>query len=198
MLQTHAGHHLTRKKDQRVCKKSSWITSRPTRAPPSNPVKRRKLTWFGHVTRHKTLPKTILQGTLEGGRKHGRQHESWLDNVKEWTRMDSPTLLRAAKDRTCWPKHRPSCPPLRPPAVRGMRWGEVRWGDGSDSDEEETHANHHHPLLSALIEQREDSADSDFDAGADGTARESDVDMEPVAPIIIILCDNQGYKPSPY
>ena len=36
-------------------------------------IKRRKLTWFGHVNRHNTLPKTILQGTLEGGRKRGRQ-----------------------------------------------------------------------------------------------------------------------------
>ena len=48
------------------------------------------------------------------------------------------------------------------------------------------------------MEQREDSADSDFEPEAAGTARESDVDMEPVAPIIIILCDSQGYKPSPY
>ena len=30
-------------------------------------VKRRKLAWFGHVTRHDSLSKTILQGTLEKG-----------------------------------------------------------------------------------------------------------------------------------
>ena len=29
-------------------------------------VKRRKLAWFGHVTRHDSLSKTIIQGTLEG------------------------------------------------------------------------------------------------------------------------------------
>ena len=58
--------------------------------------------------------------------------------------------------------------------------------NGSDSDEEETDANQHHPLLSAHMDQREDSADSDFDPEAAGTARESDVDMEPVAPIIIL------------
>ena len=28
-------------------------------------VKRRKLAWFGHVTRHDSLSKTVLQGTLE-------------------------------------------------------------------------------------------------------------------------------------
>ena len=65
-------------------------------------IKRRKLTWFGHVSRHNSLPKTILQGTLEGGRKRGRQQKSWLDNIKEWTRMDSPTLIRKAEDRACW------------------------------------------------------------------------------------------------
>ena len=36
-------------------------------------VKRRKLLWFGHVTRHDGLSKTILQGTIEGQRKRGRQ-----------------------------------------------------------------------------------------------------------------------------
>ena len=43
-------------------------------------VKRRKLQWFGHVTRHDTLSKTILQGTLEGGRRRGRPRKSWTDN----------------------------------------------------------------------------------------------------------------------
>ena len=32
-------------------------------------VKRRKLQWFGHTTRHNTLAKEILQGTVKGGRK---------------------------------------------------------------------------------------------------------------------------------
>ena len=32
-------------------------------------VKRRKLTWFGHVTRHNSLTKTIMQGFVEGTRR---------------------------------------------------------------------------------------------------------------------------------
>lgn len=67
-----------------------------------NIVKRRKLAWFGHVTRHDTLTKTVLQGTLEGGRKRGRQTKCWMDNIKEWTRMDSPTLIRKAENRDDW------------------------------------------------------------------------------------------------
>ena len=65
-------------------------------------VKRRKLSWFGHVIRHNSLPKTVLQGTLEGGRRRGRQAKCWLDNIKDWTRMDSPTLMRQAEDRAGW------------------------------------------------------------------------------------------------
>ena len=46
-------------------------------------VKRRKLAWFGHVTRHDSLSKTILQDTLEDGRRRGRQRKCWMDNIKE-------------------------------------------------------------------------------------------------------------------
>ena len=35
-------------------------------------VKRRKLKWYGHVTRSSGLAKTILQGTVQGGRRRGR------------------------------------------------------------------------------------------------------------------------------
>ena len=64
--------------------------------------KRRKLAWFGHISRHTSLAKTVRQGTLEGGRKRGRQVTCWADNLKEWTRLDSPTLTRLAEDRPAW------------------------------------------------------------------------------------------------
>ena len=35
-------------------------------------IKRRKLKWYGHVTRGNGLSKTILQGTVQGKRKQGR------------------------------------------------------------------------------------------------------------------------------
>ena len=37
-------------------------------------VKRRKLAWFGHVTRHDSLSETVFQSTLNGGRRCGRQN----------------------------------------------------------------------------------------------------------------------------
>ena len=48
-------------------------------------VKKRKLRWFGHVSRSSGLAKTILQGTVKGKRKRGRQKKRWEDNIKEWT-----------------------------------------------------------------------------------------------------------------
>ena len=41
-------------------------------------VKRRKLQWYGHVSRSSGLAKTILQRTVKGGRQQnevGRQHQ---------------------------------------------------------------------------------------------------------------------------
>ena len=38
-------------------------------------VKRRKLQWYGHVSRSLCLAKTILQGTVKEGRRQGRQRK---------------------------------------------------------------------------------------------------------------------------
>ena len=84
-------------------------------------AKRRKMQWYGHVTRHNTMAKTILQGTLEGGRRRGRPRKSWSDNVKEWTDMDTPTLIRAAEARQNWRRLSTEAslsPPLRPTRER--------------------------------------------------------------------------------
>ena len=65
-------------------------------------VKKRKLRWFGHVSRSSGLAKTILQGTVKGKRKRGRQKKRWEDNIKEWTGMDFASSTRAAENRTRW------------------------------------------------------------------------------------------------
>ena len=38
-------------------------------------VKRRKLQWYGYVSRSSGLAKTILQGAVKGGRRQGRQRK---------------------------------------------------------------------------------------------------------------------------
>ena len=46
-------------------------------------VKRRKLQWYGHVSRSSGLAKTILQGTVKGRRRQGGQRKRWEDNIRE-------------------------------------------------------------------------------------------------------------------
>ena len=67
-------------------------------------VKRRKLKWYGHVTRSSRLAKTILQGTVQGGRRRGRQRKRWEDNIKEWTGLPWNITLRKAENREEWRK----------------------------------------------------------------------------------------------
>ena len=45
-------------------------------------VKKRKLRWFGNVSRYSGLAKTILQGTVKGKIKRGRQKKGFTIFVK--------------------------------------------------------------------------------------------------------------------
>ena len=65
-------------------------------------VKKRKLRWFGHVSRSSGLAKTILQGTMKVKRKRGRQKKRWEDTFKEWTGMGFASSTRAAENRSRW------------------------------------------------------------------------------------------------
>ena len=64
-------------------------------------AKKRKLRWFGHVSRSSGLAKTILTGYSERKKKkRGRQKKKWEDNIKEWTGMDFASSTRTAENRT--------------------------------------------------------------------------------------------------
>ena len=62
-------------------------------------VKRRKLLWYGHVSRSSGLAKTILQDTVKGGRRQGGQRKRWEDNIKEWTGLEFGKSQRAVENR---------------------------------------------------------------------------------------------------
>ena len=49
---------------------------------------------YGYTMHQDSIPKTVLQGTLDKGRQRGRQTKSWMDNIKEWTQLGSPSLIR--------------------------------------------------------------------------------------------------------
>ena len=83
-------------------------------------VERRKLQWYGHVSRSSGLAKTILQGTVKGGRRRGRQRKRWEDNSREWTGLGFADSQRAVENRGEWRKlvSKSSVVPQRPSRLR--------------------------------------------------------------------------------
>ena len=83
-------------------------------------VKRRKLQWYGHVSRSSGLAKTILQGTVKGGRRQGGQRRRWEDNIREWTGLEFGESQRAVENREKWRKLvvKPSVVPQLPSRLR--------------------------------------------------------------------------------
>ena len=66
-------------------------------------VKKRKLRWFGHVSRSSGLAKTILQGTVKGERKRGRQcrrrgGKTISKSGQEWTLPAQLGQLKTEQD----------------------------------------------------------------------------------------------------
>ena len=84
-------------------KTNDWVRSKISslvggQEPPLATVKRRKLAWFGHVTRYDSLSKT-----LEFGIRCGWQKKCWLDNIKQ-----GPPAEMTRRGSLF---NRPSCPP---------------------------------------------------------------------------------------
>ena len=67
-------------------------------------VKRRKLQWYGHVSRSPGLAKTILQGTVKEEGRQGRHRKGWEDNIREWTGLEFCRSQRAVENREKWRK----------------------------------------------------------------------------------------------
>ena len=83
-------------------------------------VKRRKLQWYGHVSRSSSLAKTSLQGTVKGTRRQGSQRKRWEDNIREWTGLEVGKSQRAVENRGKWRKlvAKSSVVPQRPSRLR--------------------------------------------------------------------------------
>eukprot|EP00794_Sanderia_malayensis_P010064 gene10064-biopygen8268 len=66
-------------------------------------ARRRKLQWFGHISRKDgTLAYDIMHGGVEGSRGRGRPRRTWLADIAEWTEKSVVECLRNAKDRGRW------------------------------------------------------------------------------------------------
>ena len=65
-------------------------------------LKKRKLKWFGHVSRSAGLAKTIVQGTVQGGRRRDRQKKRWENNISEWKGFKFCDALRESENKIKW------------------------------------------------------------------------------------------------
>ena len=83
-------------------------------------VKRRKLQWYGHVSRSSGLAETISQGTVKGGRRQGRERKRREDNIREWAGLEFGKSQRAVENREKWRKlvAKSSVVPQRPSRSR--------------------------------------------------------------------------------
>ena len=67
-------------------------------------IKRRRLQWYGHVSRSSGLVKTILQCTVKGERRQGTEEKRWEDNIREWTGLEFTKSQRAVENTEKWRK----------------------------------------------------------------------------------------------
>jgi len=72
-------------------------------------VRRRRLTYFGHVQRMKAerIPVRVLNGYIHGSRPRGRPRKRWIDMLEEDCKYRDVTLIQACKlaeDREEWKK----------------------------------------------------------------------------------------------
>ena len=102
-------------------------------------VKRRKVQWYGHVSRSSGLAKAILQGTVKGERRQGRQRKRREDNIREWTGLEFGKSQRAVENREKWRKlvAKSSVVPQRPSRLRDW-WGGGGGGKGGGGAEQQT------------------------------------------------------------
>ena len=95
-------------------------------------MERRKLQWYGHITRHGSLAKTILQGPVEGGRKRGNQENLGYPTSKnglKWTYIPSSTLPKIAN---CGEVCASQLVPLRHKPRPGKMMIMMRWNSIQD------------------------------------------------------------------
>ena len=60
-------------------------------------IKKRKITYFGHMIRRNNIRRMILEGPLEGKVTRGRPRTEWMTPIIEWTEMRYEDLVRLAQ-----------------------------------------------------------------------------------------------------
>ena len=67
--------------------------------PGSTLVKRKKLTWFGHVKRSDLPLRAVYEGMVSGKKHRGRQIRRWRNDIYEWTGRTIAKLNHMVKNQ---------------------------------------------------------------------------------------------------
>ena len=62
-------------------------------------IKKKKLSYYGHVRRHHPLQKLVLEGKVDGKRGRGQRRKSGTGNVSEMMKMSMAQCSVKARDR---------------------------------------------------------------------------------------------------
>ena len=65
-------------------------------------IKKRKITYFGHIVRRNNIHRLISEGPQDGKVSIGRPRTEWVTNITEWTGMGHGDLVRLSQDREQW------------------------------------------------------------------------------------------------
>ena len=84
-------------------------------------IKRRKMSYYGHICRHNILANTIMQGKVEGARSRGRPKKDWMSNITLWTNKTLDALLEKTRDRDRWRKVVIVASNMIPPTMHASR-----------------------------------------------------------------------------
>ena len=70
--------------------------------PVSTLIKRKKLTWFGHIKRSDLPVRAVCEGMVSGKRLRGRPIGRWRNDIYEWTGRAIAELNHMVKNRNEW------------------------------------------------------------------------------------------------
>src|SRR5437870_13335941 len=65
-------------------------------------IRRRQMSFFGHVMRNKEIENFSISGKIEGKRCRGRQGITYTKSLSVWMKIEGTQMIRASKDRDKW------------------------------------------------------------------------------------------------
>ena len=95
--QKTAGHNISGKKDECVCKREDDSTNRQILSSDTHD-QTTQIKWYEHISRYDGFSKTIMKYIVEGSQKQGRPKSQSFNNISDWTKMDANQLLHTVHD----------------------------------------------------------------------------------------------------